>query len=103
MDFMQHGPMHPDYALGEFSCWFNWGWFLSFFILLVVFFFLGELYSPWPVSVCLVTAMECFLRAGVGHSSLRHCGFSGGWQDSQYLSKAEEYFLRADSTGRSTP
>ena len=65
-------------ALGEVSYWFNWGWFLSFFILLVVFFFLVELYSLWPGSVCLVTAVECFLRAGVvGQSFLRQCGFSG--------------------------
>src|SRR5512147_2977968 len=65
-------------VLGEFSCWFDWGWFLSFFILLVVFFLLRELYSPLSGSVCLVTAVEYFLRAGVvGQSFLRQCGFSG--------------------------
>ena len=52
-------------VLGEFSCWFDWGWFLSFFILLVVFFLLRELYSPLSGSVCLVTALEYFLRAVV--------------------------------------
>jgi len=43
----------------------------------LVFFFLRELYSPWPGSVCLVTAVECFLRAGVvGQYSLRQFGLS---------------------------
>ena len=32
-------------VLGEFSCWFNWEWFLSFLILLVIFFFLVDVYS----------------------------------------------------------
>ena len=55
-------------------------------------------------SVCLVTAMECFLRDGiVGQSFLRQCGFlEGGWVQ-QGLSEAKEDFLRADRTGRSTP
>ena len=43
-------------------------------------FSLVELYSPWLDSVCLGTAVECFLRAGVvGQSSLRQCGFSRVW------------------------
>ena len=50
-------------VLGEFSCWFNWGWFLSFFILLI-FFFLLNLYSPWTGRVCPGTAVESFPRAG---------------------------------------
>ena len=42
------------------------------------FLFLGGVYPPWPGSVCLVTVVECFLRAGVvGQSFLRQCGFSG--------------------------
>ena len=50
----------------------------GFFILLVVFFLLRELYSPLSGSVCLVTDVEYFLRAGVvGQSFLRQCGFSG--------------------------
>ena len=59
-------------ALGEFSCWFNWEWFLSVFILLVIFFLLVQLYSPWPGRVYPGTPVECFLRAcSVGWSSLR--------------------------------
>ena len=51
-------------ALGEFSCWFNWEWFLSFFILLVIFFFVVEVHTLWPSRVFPGTAVECFPRAG---------------------------------------
>ena len=51
-------------ALGEFSYCFNWEWFLSFFILLVIFFFVVEVHSLWPGGSCPGAAAECFPRAG---------------------------------------
>ena len=59
---------------------FNREWFLSFFILLMFFFFMVEVHSLWLVSVCPGAAAECFLRVGsIGWPALRQWGISQRW------------------------